>query len=107
MQLTGSLPSVSAALRYTDGLGLNRGGSKSLSPLCTFSRAVLVVLGSGGGGSGKSRGGGSGGWEVSSFPRTVPRCAHCLLGAAAYAILVPRARFAGLFSCKYILEQKV
>lgn len=41
MQLTGSLPSVSAALRYTEGLGLNRGGSKSLSPLCTlFVRSV-------------------------------------------------------------------
>lgn len=43
MQLTGSLPSVSAALRYTDGLGLNRGGSKSLSPLCTFTRPLLSL----------------------------------------------------------------
>lgn len=48
MQLTGSLPSVSAALRYTDGLGLNRGGSKSLSPLCTCSRGRFRLCGEGG-----------------------------------------------------------
>lgn len=35
MQFSGSLPSELAALRYTDGLGLNSGGVKSLSPLCT------------------------------------------------------------------------